>query len=65
MTIKNRIVSIDDDAIDHSNGHTKSTNCEVIFDVNVLSTNFTKSKEGNIIFNIYYLLRSYYHYYKG
>ena len=50
MAIKNRVapLSLDDDTLDQSNGHSKSTNCEVIFDFNVLSTNFTKSKEGNI-----------------
>jgi len=51
MTFNNRLVSlssIDDDGIDHSNGHINTTNCEVIFDVNVLSANFNKSKEGNV-----------------
>ena len=54
MTFSNRLVSLsstDDDGIDHSNGHSNShnntTTCEVIFDVNVLSANFNKSKDGN------------------
>lgn len=56
MTFPNRIVSlssIEEDNINNSNDHSNSTNCQVIFDVNVLSTNFNKSKEGKINISIY------------